>query len=81
MSCLVIRIKQMIIHSNLSEIKSKILPTCLQGKYRHSLGEFSKTSYGVLRTEHERVKVLSLHVVVDHLINSSSLKQYFDNHF
>ena len=69
----------MIIHSNLSEIKSKILPTCLQGKYRHSLGEFSKTSYGVLGTE--RVKALSLHVVVDHLIKSSSLKQYFDNHF
>ena len=41
------RIKQMIFHSNLSKIKDKILPTCLQGNYRDSLGEFSNTSYGV----------------------------------
>ena len=40
-SCLVVRIKQLIIHSNLSKMKNKILPTCLQGNYRDSLGEFS----------------------------------------
>ena len=37
----------MILHRNLSKIKNKYLPTCLQGKYRDSLGEFSNTSYGV----------------------------------
>ena len=31
----------MIIHSNLSKMKNKILWTCLQGNYRGSLGEFS----------------------------------------
>ena len=30
----------MIIHSNLSQMKNKILPNCLQGNYRGSLGEF-----------------------------------------
>ena len=38
----------MIIHSNLHvslEVKNKILPTCLQGNYRGSLGEFKNTSY------------------------------------
>ena len=29
-SCLVMRIKEMIIHSNLSKMKNKILQTCLQ---------------------------------------------------
>ena len=33
-SCLVMRIKQMIIHSNLSKMKDKILLTCLQGNKR-----------------------------------------------
>ena len=49
-------IKQMIIHSKLyvSKMKDKILPTCLEGNYRHSLGEFSNTSYGVFGAE--RVK-------------------------
>ena len=41
------RIKQMIIHRKLSKMKNKILPTCLQGNYGDSLGEFSITSYGV----------------------------------
>ena len=38
----------MIIHSNLSQIKYKILTTCLQGNFRDGLGEFSNTSYGTL---------------------------------
>ena len=37
-SCLVMRIQQMTIHNNLSKMKNKILPTCLQGNYRDSLG-------------------------------------------
>ena len=41
----------MIIHNNLSEMKNKILSTCLQGNYRDSLGEFSNTSNRVLRAE------------------------------
>ena len=45
--CLVIRIKQMIIHSKLFMIKNQILITCLQRNYRDSLGEFSNDSYGV----------------------------------
>ena len=44
----------MIIHSNLSKMKNKILPTCLKGNYTDSLGEFSNTSYGVFGAE--RVK-------------------------
>ena len=52
----------MIIHSNLSKMKNKFLPTCLQGNYRDSLGEFSNTSYGTL--EAERVKGLLLFLVV-----------------
>ena len=47
-SCFVMRIKQIIIHSNLSKMKIKILPACLQGNYRDSLGEFSNMSDGVL---------------------------------
>ena len=43
----------MIRHSNLSNIKNKILPTCLQGNYRDSLREFCKINvihvqYGVV---------------------------------
>ena len=41
----------MIINSTLSKMKNKILPTCLQGNYRDSLGEFSNTSYGVFGAE------------------------------
>ena len=44
----------MVMHSNLSKMKHKILPTCLQGNSRDSLGEFSNTSHGVCRAE--RVK-------------------------
>ena len=43
-SSLVVRIKQMIILSNL-KMKNKFLPTCLRENYRGSLGEFSNTSY------------------------------------
>ena len=50
-SCLVMRIKQMIIHRKLSKMKNKILPTCLQGNYGDSLGEFSNTLYGVVRAD------------------------------
>ena len=35
----------MVIHCNLSKMKNKFLPTCLQGKYRDSLGEFSNVLY------------------------------------
>ena len=35
------RTKQLIIHTNLSKMKNKILPTCVKGNYRDSLGEFS----------------------------------------
>ena len=45
----------MIIHSNFSKMKIKILPTCFQGNYRESLGEFSNMLYGVF--EAERVKL------------------------
>ena len=30
------------------EMKNNILPTCLQGNYRDSLGEFSNMLYGML---------------------------------
>ena len=56
------RIKQMIINSNLSKMRNKILPTCLQGNYRDSLREFSNTSYGVF--ESERVKGAQQKVVI-----------------
>ena len=45
------RIKQLITHSNLSQMKNKILPTCLQGNYGDSLGEFSNASYFVFGAE------------------------------
>ena len=41
----------MTVNTNLSKMKNKILPTCLQGNYRDSLGEFSNTSYGVFEAE------------------------------
>ena len=37
----------MIIHSNFSKMKNKILPTCLQGNYGDSLGELGSTSLGM----------------------------------
>ena len=37
-------IKQIIIHSNLSEMKNKFLPTCLLGNYGDGLGEFNNFS-------------------------------------
>ena len=47
-SCLIMRIKQMVIHSNLSKMKNKIFATCLKGNNRDSSGKSSNTSYGVL---------------------------------
>ena len=41
----------MTLHSNLSKMGNKILPICLQGNYRNSLGEFSNTSHGVFGAE------------------------------
>ena len=43
-NCLVMRIKQTIIHSNFSKMKNKTLPTSLQVDYRDSLWEFGHTS-------------------------------------
>ena len=45
----------MFIHSNLSKMKNKILPICLQGNYRDSLGESSNTSFGLVGAA--RVKI------------------------
>ena len=42
---MVMRMKQMILHSILSKMKNQTLPTCLQGNYRDSLGEFNNASY------------------------------------
>ena len=53
-SCLVMRIKQMIIHSKLSKMKDKTLRTCLQGNFRDSSREFGKMSYGLFGAD--RVK-------------------------
>ena len=41
----------MIIHSNLTKMKNKILPICLQRNCRDSLGEFSNTLRGVFGAE------------------------------
>ena len=61
----------MIIHCNLSQMKNKILPTCLQGNYRDTLGEFRNTSYGVLGAER-------VNTVGDvELLNSSRETKYF----
>ena len=48
----------MITHRKLSEMKNKILPTCLQENCGDSLGEFLNTSYG--EVEAERVKLLAI---------------------
>ena len=52
----------MITHSNLSKMKDKTLPTCLQGNYRDSLGEFSNTSpwHGVFGVERVNTKLETL---------------------
>ena len=50
----------MIIHSNLSKMKNEILPTCLYGNYRDSLGEFDNMSDGVFRDEKVKDVVVNL---------------------
>ena len=48
----------MIMHTNLSKMKNQTLPTCLQGNYRDSLGEFSNMSYGMIwagRVKHDTI--------------------------
>ena len=57
----------MIIHSNLSKMKIKILPTCLQGNYSDSLGEFSKASYGVFGAEVNNIRCIMLLAKCNHL--------------
>ena len=47
----------MIKHSDISKMKNKILPTCLQGNFRDSLREFSNTPNGMFGAE--RVKEFS----------------------
>ena len=47
----------MIIHGNFYKTKNKTLPTCLQGNYQHSLGEFSNTSYGLYGAERVLVSI------------------------
>ena len=65
------KIKQMIIHSNLSKMKNKILPTCLQGNYRDSLGEFNNTrmSYGMFRAERvgKSSRYWELNLIIKHI--------------
>ena len=46
----------MIVHINLSKMTNKIFPTCFQGNYRDSLGEFSNTSYGVFAADGVKLK-------------------------
>ena len=41
----------MILCSNLSKMKNKILPSYLKDDYRESLGEFSSSSFGVFGAE------------------------------
>ena len=48
---------RMVIHSTLSEMKNKILPTCLQRNYRDSLGELSNTACGMFAAD--RINVYS----------------------
>ena len=57
---MVMRMKQLNTHilSSLSEMKKEIHPTCLQGNYRDSLGEFSNMSYMYGMFGAERVKIL-----------------------
>ena len=45
----------MIVYSNLSKMENKILPTCLEGNYRDSLGEFTEQLLNVV-LEDQKVK-------------------------
>ena len=67
-SCLVKRIKQLIIHSNLSKIKDKILPTCFQGNYRDSLGEFSNTSSGMFGSKSVKLIIKIKAYIIPHVL-------------
>ena len=64
-SYLVMRIKQMIIHINLSKMKNKILPTCLQGNYRDRSREFRSTEYGVFGPEMFKKTEWEFHTLYD----------------
>ena len=44
------RIKQTSAHSNLTKMKKEILPACLEGNYRDSLGESSDSDTGSLNS-------------------------------
>ena len=57
----------MIIHSNLSRMKIKIILTSLQGNYRDSLGEFGNISYGIIRADKvKREKAVALSIIELH---------------
>ena len=61
-SCLVMRIKRMVIYRNISKMKNKILPTSLRGNFRDSLGEFSNVSYGMFGAERVKAKVTGIFI-------------------
>ena len=50
-SCLVMSTKQIIRHSNLSNMENEILLTCFLGNYSDSLGELSNNLYGMFGVE------------------------------
>ena len=50
-SCFVVRRYELFTHCKLSNMKSKILPNCLKGKYGYHLGKFSNTSFVVFGAE------------------------------
>ena len=54
----------MIIHRKLSKMKNKIFPTCLQGNYGDSLGEFSNMSYMYGMFGADRVKVVKVYMYI-----------------
>ena len=54
----------MINNNNLFKMKNKTLPTCLQGNYRDSLGEFSNRSYGMFVADHERFRLRFIIVII-----------------
>ena len=56
----------MIMHSNLSKMKDKTLPTCLQWNYRDSLGESNNASCGLF--EDERVNKHTVSVAKNMLL-------------
>ena len=49
----------MIICSNLSKMKNKTLPTCLEQNCRYSSGEFSNTSYGMFEAKRVKTKAFT----------------------